>query len=97
MVVVSEEATANTSDKWLTCQFFCLLNVPTARCRLPAKLHGADWGCRLFIKPRFGRPGKGASEVRDERELAFFLNYVPHPIVQQYLPGPPSRCSSAKV
>ena len=42
----------------------------------------------LFIKPRRGRGGVGAYAVRNARELAFFLDYVADPVVQDYLDGP---------
>lgn len=41
----------------------------------------------LFVKPRVGRGGVGAFAARTERELAFFLDYVADPIVQEFLPG----------
>jgi carbamoyl-phosphate synthase large subunit len=42
----------------------------------------------LFIKPRFGRGSVGAFAVRTPRELAFFRDYVPQPVVQSFLDGP---------
>src|SRR4029077_14834598 len=42
----------------------------------------------LFIKPRFGRGGVGAFQVRTSRDLEFFLQYVENPVVQEYLNGP---------
>lgn len=42
----------------------------------------------LFVKPRHGRGGVGAFPARDARELAFFLDYVAEPVVQEYLDGP---------
>jgi carbamoyl-phosphate synthase large subunit len=42
----------------------------------------------LFIKPRNGSAGKMAFMVRNPRELAFFADYVPEPIVQEFAPGP---------
>ena len=42
----------------------------------------------LFVKPRVGRGGVGAYRARTPRELAFFLDYVPGAVVQEYLDGP---------
>ncbi|MEO8481947.1 MAG: ATP-grasp domain-containing protein [Acidobacteriota bacterium] len=42
----------------------------------------------LFIKPRYGRGGVGAFPVTDERQLTFFSEYVPDPVLQPYLNGP---------
>jgi len=55
---------------------------------LPEEAYQADLEYPVFIKPRFGSAGKQAFKVRDQRELAFFLGYVPDPIVQEYIPGP---------
>jgi len=88
IVVVSEEAAATTADKWLTYQFFRRLGIPTPRSWLPEEIRKAYPDYPLFIKPRFGSAGKHTFKVHNERELAFFLDYVPDPIVQEYLPGP---------
>lgn len=42
----------------------------------------------LFIKPRTGRGGVSAYRVNSPRELDFFLDYVPDPVIQTYLDGP---------
>jgi carbamoyl-phosphate synthase large subunit len=42
----------------------------------------------LFIKPRCGSAAEQTFKVRNDKELAFFLEYVDDPIVQEYLPGP---------
>jgi carbamoyl-phosphate synthase large subunit len=88
VVVVSQEATITTADKWLTYQLFRQLDVPAPCSWLPEKARNADLEYPMFIKPRFGSAGKQTFKVRSERELAFFLDYVPDPIVQEYLPGP---------
>jgi len=88
VIVVSEEAAITTADKWLTYQFFRKLGVPTPYSWLPEQINSAALVYPVFIKPRFGSAGKQAFPVRNERELLFFLDYVPDPIVQEYLPGP---------
>ena len=42
----------------------------------------------LFIKPRCGRGSVGAFRVGSSAQLRFFLDYVPDPVVQEYLEGP---------
>ena len=42
----------------------------------------------LFIKPRRGRGSVAAYPVQTPEQLRFFLEYVPDPIVQEYLAGP---------
>ena len=88
VVVVSQEATTTTADKWLTYQFFRRLDVPTPVSWLPEEARNTDLEYPVFIKPRFGSAGKHTFKVHNERELAFFLDYVPDPIIQEYLPGP---------
>jgi carbamoyl-phosphate synthase large subunit len=88
VVVVSEEAAAVAADKWRTYEFFRRWNIPTPRCWLPEHIHPADLEYPIFIKPRFGSAGRQAFKVRNRRELEFFIDYVPEPILQEYLPGP---------
>jgi len=88
VIVVSEEAANIAADKWLTYKFFCRLGVPTARSWLPEEIQRTKLVFPLFIKPRFGSAGRKTFKIGSERELHFFLEYVPDPIVQEYLPGP---------
>lgn len=88
LMVVSDRAAEITSDKWLTHGFFQGLGVPTPRTWLPPDLPWGDLEYPVFIKPRFGSAGKHTFAVRTERELAFFLDYVHQPLVQEHLEGP---------
>lgn len=88
VVVVSQEAAATTADKWLTYQFFRRLDVPTPRSWLPEEAPIVDLEYPVFIKQRFGSAGKQTFKIHNRRELVFFLDYVPDPIAQEYLPGP---------
>lgn len=88
VVVVSEQAATITADKWLTYQFFCQLGIPTPRSWLPEQIQYSDLEYPVFIKPRFGSASKQAFRVHNQRQLDFFISYVPDPIVQEYLPGP---------
>jgi carbamoyl-phosphate synthase large subunit len=84
----SSEATALTcNDKALTCARLLEAGVPAARTWLPHALP-AKPAFPVFIKPRSGRGAVGAHVVRNQRELAFFRDYVESPIVQEYLDGP---------
>lgn len=88
VVVVSEDAANLTADKWQTYRFLKELGVPVPMSWLPKYLDPDDLDYPVFIKPRFGSAGKNTFKVRDKHDLAFFLDYVPDPIVQEYLPGP---------
>ncbi len=88
VAVVSVAAAATTGDKWRTYRFFRALGIATPRTWLPEQLADADLTYPLFIKPRTGSAGKSAFRVTNRRELEFFLNYVPQPIVQECIDGP---------
>jgi carbamoyl-phosphate synthase large subunit len=88
MAVVSEDAAHITADKWLTIQFFQRLDLPAPRSWLPAQINPQTATYPLFIKPRGGSAAQHTYPVHNARELAFFLDYVPDPIIQEYLPGP---------
>jgi carbamoyl-phosphate synthase large subunit len=88
LAVVSTEAAATTADKWLTAQFFQHLDLPTPRSWLPGQLNPAQAEYPVFIKPRGGSAAKHTFKVGNVQELAFFSDYVPDAIIQEYLPGP---------
>lgn len=86
-VVVPAEAATITTDKWQTGRFFRNLNLATPRSWLPEQAHAIEVDYPLFIKPRSGSASNHAYKVKNERELKFFLDYVPDPIIQEYLTG----------
>jgi carbamoyl-phosphate synthase large subunit len=88
VVVVPKEASEITADKLLTYELFRGLGLPTAQCWSAQELDPAGLQYPVFIKPRFGSAGDNSFKIRNERELSFFLEYVPTPIVQEFLPGP---------
>ena len=87
VAVSSAEATDVCNDKYLTCRTLAEKGILAAASFRPGELP-ANPPLPLFIKPRFGRGSVGAYIIRDERELAFFLQYVEGPVVQEYLAGP---------
>jgi carbamoyl-phosphate synthase large subunit len=87
-VAVSSAETGTTcNDKYLTWRFLSEKSIPVARTWRPGELDPGTATYPLFLKPRIGRGSVGAHHVANERELRFFLDYVPDPIVQEYLPG----------
>lgn len=88
LAVVAAEAAAITADKWLTAQFFARLGLVTPHSMIPEQFDAACADYPVFIKPRDGSASKNAFVARNAQEAAFFLGYVPFPIVQEYLPGP---------
>lgn len=88
IAVVPIEAARICGDKWLTTGFFRQLGLATPRTWLAGQVDPAIVTYPLFIKPRNGSAAKHAFKVRNAAELAFFANYVPDSVVQEYLPGP---------
>lgn len=86
--VVSEAAVEIAADKWQTTQFFQNNQVPTPRSWLPEQIDAAAVEFPLFIKPRRGSASQHTFKVSNQRELAFFRDYIKEPIIQEYLPGP---------
>lgn len=87
-VMVSPPETTNLcDDKYATCLALQELGIDAAESFLPSALP-ADPRFPLFIKPRVGRGGVSAFPVRNARELAFFVDYVPNPVIQGFLEGP---------
>ncbi len=88
VVAASSESTALLcEDKFATCTHLAARGVPAARTWLPAGLT-SEVPLPLFIKPRIGRGAVGAFPIRTPRELDFFRDYVPDPVIQEYLDGP---------
>jgi carbamoyl-phosphate synthase large subunit len=88
LVVIPEEFVNITADKWQTYEFFKKIDIPTPRSWLPEDIDPSDLIFPVFIKPRFGSAAKFTFKVNNERELKFFCEYVPDPIIQEYLSGP---------
>ena len=87
VAVSSAETTAICNDKHATCRALQAKGVAAASSSLPGELP-ADPPFPLFIKPRYGRGSVAAFPVRNARELEFFLDYVPDPVIETYLDGP---------
>jgi len=87
-VAVSSERTGLVcNDKFATAAFLSDKGIPFAPTWLPGELHFSELKYPLFLKPRSGRGSVGAHQIINERELRFFLDYVPNPVVQEYLFG----------
>ncbi len=85
-VVVPPEGARIAADKWATYQFFRAQGVPAPRSWLPDAARCEVERFPVFVKPRFGSASKDTFRANNARELDFFLDYVPDPIVQEYLP-----------
>ena len=88
LAVVPEDAVRTTGDKWITREFFQRLELRTPMSWLAGEGPPPDAGFPLFIKPRGGSASEHTFKIRNEEELRFFSEYVPCPIIQEFLPGP---------
>lgn len=87
LAVVPTAAAAIAADKWLTYRFFVDTGIPTPQSWLPADFDSDAAQYPVFIKPRGGSGAKNTFKVHNARELRFFVDYVPDPIIQEFLPG----------
>jgi len=87
VLVIPTDDVGVTRDKWLTCQLFRKLGLDTPQSWLPDQIDAADVSYPLFIKPRSGSASKYTYRVNNPRELRFFLEYVPDPLVQEFVDG----------
>lgn len=88
VLAVSQNAARATGDKWLTYELFTRIGVPAPRSWRAEEARAADLKFPVFIKPRSGSAAQNTFRVEERRQLDFFLDYVPNPIVQEFLPGP---------
>ncbi len=84
--ISSPETVAACNDKWRTWDYFKSRNLPFPQTFLPENLPDRI-GFPLFIKPRNGRGSVNSFMIKNQRELDFFISYVPQPLLQEYLQG----------
>ena len=88
LLVSSPEASQICLDKRETHDFFRKAGIPTPAILDPrAILDNPDAAYPFLLKPARGSASAGVTVVRNARELEFFLDYVPDPIVQELLAG----------
>jgi carbamoyl-phosphate synthase large subunit len=87
VAVSNEQTNLICNDKYATAVFLQPRGVPFAKTWLPDKVDFSGLEYPMFLKPRKGRGSVGAFKVQNEKELRFFLDYVPDPVVQEFLPG----------
>ncbi|HET7011535.1 MAG TPA: ATP-grasp domain-containing protein [Anaerolineales bacterium] len=88
VAVVPAEAADLTRDKWQTFEWFRARGLPTPRTWLGSDTSRADLTLPAFVKPRYGSAGKQGFKAETAEQLEFFLGYVDHPVVQEFVDGP---------
>jgi carbamoyl-phosphate synthase large subunit len=75
-------------DKYLTHQWCEENGILTPASYLPDKLPGPRHvSFPLIVKPRTGQGTRGVFKACSQRELDFFVEYVPDPFVQEFIDG----------
>jgi len=62
-------------------------NIPTPKTYLPNQLDFSSIHYPLLVKSRYGSGSKGLFKVENAEELQFFVNYVPNPVIQEFING----------
>ena len=88
VAVSSLETVRLCRDKALTSSHLARHGIPAATTWTPETLDVERVALPVFIKPRRGRGSVGAHAASTRDELAFFLRYVPDPVIQTYLHAP---------
>ena len=86
LILSSDEVLEICQDKYQTYRFFCSAGIKSPATYLPEEIPSK---CRfpLFIKPRSGMGSANTFRVNNKKELKFFLQYVPNPVIQEFIEG----------
>jgi carbamoyl-phosphate synthase large subunit len=88
VITNAPEVVAIARDKYRTYEFCRHEGIQVPETYLPHELPAAgDLAFPLIVKPKDGRGSVGVFKARNPRELDFFLDYVPNPMVQEFLDG----------
>lgn len=87
VVISDREITTIALNKYKTYDFFISHGIATPRVFDLKSALVSELQYPLFMKPMDGNASKGIVVVRDKKELLFFKEYVPNPILQEYLHG----------
>jgi carbamoyl-phosphate synthase large subunit len=88
LMLASPETVAISSDKRRTRAFFERAGVESPRV-LDIDAHLADTNAHypVMLKPAGGSAGIGVTVIRNAKELTFFRDYVPDPMLQEFVSG----------
>ena len=87
VLVSDERVIAACRDKRRSARFFAENSFPAPRLLDSDTLSRGDFRFPLFVKPADGSSSVNAFRVDTKEELAFFLRYVPNPMVQEFVSG----------
>lgn len=87
VLVSSEEVIKICRDKYNTQDFFEKNGFKMPHLVTKKDIDEKNYRFPLFIKPLNGSSSINTFKINNERELEFFLEYVPNPIVQEFIEG----------
>jgi len=87
VVVSNLEVIEICNDKYKFHQFLMKNNIPSPKTYLPNQLDFSSIHYPLLVKSRYGSGSKGLFKVENAEELQFFVNYVPNPVIQEFING----------
>ncbi len=87
IMISNSESVKSCCDKKLTAKFFLEHGFGLPKTLTEENISTSSYTFPLFIKPENGSSSINAFRVNNEEELKFFLDYVPHPIVQECVVG----------
>jgi len=88
VMVSSPEVVRISNDKRKTAEFLHALGIDTPRILdINTTLNDPSAEYPYFLKPVNGSRSIGATLIRNKRELEFFKDYIPDPILQKYIEG----------
>lgn len=88
-VVISDPFVVDIAlNKYKTHDYFISRGIDTPRIfDINAVLESKTQPYPLFMKPYDGNASKGIVKIRNRDELAFFKDYIPRPLLQEYIDG----------
>lgn len=87
VLVSRDEVIKICRDKYNTQAFFEKNGFEMPRLINKEDIKSKDYNFPLFIKPLNGSSSINTFKINNDRELEFFLDYVPEPIVQEFIEG----------
>ena len=87
VMVSNPEVIEICNDKYRFYQFLTRNDIPTPETYLPSQINFSSVHYPLLVKSRYGSGSKSVLKVENEKELKFFINYVPNPVIQEFVNG----------
>ncbi|MCQ6278892.1 ATP-grasp domain-containing protein [Bacillus sp. EB600] len=87
LLISSKKLNEIANDKLETYKFFSKNGIATPKVFSEEDLTIENFKFPLLIKPRHGSSSKGVIKINNKRELDFFKDYIPNPIIQEFIMG----------